>query len=195
MSATLRYGSCQPATRRFTPRSRATSLPDLTRAKSASLRALLRRPGERPGISPRSRSVFPAGARGVDDGGKQCTRGRVVADEVFGMPLHGDDEAPLIGVLERLDHVVGRPPDLPQVAPEAVNRLVGEAVHAKLGDSDDGADPRVFRLQLHVVGGEAAPRSEEHTSELQSPCNLVCRLLLEKKKSRTALMTAAARMT
>src|SRR5256885_13139745 len=27
-------------------------------------------------------------------------------------------------------------------------------------------------------------RSEEHTSELQSPCNLVCRLLLEKKKYR-----------
>src|SRR5256885_5677284 len=37
-------------------------------------------------------------------------------------------------------------------------------------------------------GAEVAPiplncdRSEEHTSELQSPCNLVCRLLLEKKK-------------
>src|SRR2546426_5372960 len=30
-----------------------------------------------------------------------------------------------------------------------------------------------------------AVRSEEHTSELQSPCNLVCRLLLEKKKKRT----------
>src|SRR5256885_3971547 len=28
---------------------------------------------------------------------------------------------------------------------------------------------------------ESEPRSEEHTSELQSPCNLVCRLLLEKK--------------
>src|SRR5256885_6898158 len=28
-------------------------------------------------------------------------------------------------------------------------------------------------------------RSEEHTSELQSPCNLVCRLLLEKKKSHS----------
>src|SRR2546426_4850684 len=28
-------------------------------------------------------------------------------------------------------------------------------------------------------------RSEEHTSELQSPCNLVCRLLLEKKKENT----------
>src|SRR2546426_8538859 len=29
----------------------------------------------------------------------------------------------------------------------------------------------------------SAARSEEHTSELQSPCNLVCRLLLEKKKN------------
>src|SRR5256885_11059126 len=39
-------------------------------------------------------------------------------------------------------------------------------------------------------GGETATqfaihRSEEHTSELQSPCNLVCRLLLEKKKKNT----------
>src|SRR5256885_11533346 len=32
------------------------------------------------------------------------------------------------------------------------------------------------------TGLTTAPRSEEHTSELQSPCNLVCRLLLEKKK-------------
>src|ERR1022692_2461117 len=29
-------------------------------------------------------------------------------------------------------------------------------------------------------------RSEEHTSELQSPCNLVCRLLLEKKRKKTS---------
>src|SRR3989454_5836239 len=40
------------------------------------------------------------------------------------------------------------------------------------------------------VKAEADPdyhvfRSEEHTSELQSPCNLVCRLLLEKKKKDT----------
>src|SRR2546426_6929170 len=31
-------------------------------------------------------------------------------------------------------------------------------------------------------------RSEEHTSELQSPCNLVCRLLLEKKKKKLSLL-------
>src|SRR5256885_5848768 len=35
---------------------------------------------------------------------------------------------------------------------------------------------------LHLLGG----RSEEHTSELQSPCNLVCRLLLEKKNIQSA---------
>src|SRR5256885_8851881 len=33
-----------------------------------------------------------------------------------------------------------------------------------------------------LSGEEPVPRSEEHTSELHSPCNLVCRLLLEKKK-------------
>src|ERR1022692_5107388 len=35
-----------------------------------------------------------------------------------------------------------------------------------------------------VVGFQKVTRSEEHTSELQSPCNLVCRLLLKKKKKK-----------
>src|SRR5256885_5125984 len=39
---------------------------------------------------------------------------------------------------------------------------------------------RVF--QIYAVAATVG-RSEEHTSELQSPCNLVCRLLLETKKS------------
>src|SRR5256885_7136699 len=44
-----------------------------------------------------------------------------------------------------------------------------------------------LRGQLELAHGGGAvlvrrQRSEEHTSELQSPCNLVCRLLLEKKK-------------
>src|SRR5256885_6729784 len=37
---------------------------------------------------------------------------------------------------------------------------------------------------FRVVGRVHHLRSEEHTSELQSPCNLVCRLLLEKKKEK-----------
>src|SRR2546426_4748506 len=35
-------------------------------------------------------------------------------------------------------------------------------------------------------------RSEEHTSELQSPCNLVCRLLLEKKKTNGLIPVSSA---
>src|SRR5688572_31527122 len=42
-----------------------------------------------------------------------------------------------------------------------------------------GVEPRECRRERGVV---PAPRSEEHTSELQSQSNLVCRLLLEKKK-------------
>src|ERR1022692_2709770 len=38
---------------------------------------------------------------------------------------------------------------------------------------------RIISGGSHVSAGD--PRSEEHTSELQSPCHLVCRLLLEKK--------------
>src|SRR5256885_8651183 len=66
------------------------------------------------------------------------------------------------------------------------------AVH--LGHREAGAVDGDVALGEHVVQkalrNAEADRSEEHTSELQSPCNLVCRLLLEKKKKKrqTALM-------
>src|SRR5256885_12081103 len=44
-------------------------------------------------------------------------------------------------------------------------------------------------------GAGREPRSEEHTSELQSPCNLVCRLLLEKKKKHNNIQTDESRYT
>src|SRR5256885_8652436 len=47
---------------------------------------------------------------------------------------------------------------------------------------------RYRRLPAHRFGGARPQRSEEHTSELQSPCNLVCRLLLEKKNHLTDVM-------
>src|SRR6266446_9168941 len=40
---------------------------------------------------------------------------------------------------------------------------------------------RRFPLRSAAGYGSSRTRSEEHTSELQSPCNIVCRLLLEKK--------------
>src|SRR5205807_9635723 len=57
---------------------------------------------------------------------------------------------------------------------------------------------RVSRKSCRASLGDSV-RSEEHTSELQSPCNLVCRLLLEKKKAhdgagdRDALALAAGK--
>src|SRR2546426_7645592 len=49
-----------------------------------------------------------------------------------------------------------------------------------------GAAPRNAQGEASglLATGRVIGRSEEHTSELQSPCNLVCRLLLEKKKIR-----------
>src|SRR5256885_13053992 len=46
--------------------------------------------------------------------------------------------------------------------------------------SEEEKRPVAVAASANEVG--TRPRSEEHTSELQSPCNLVCRLLLEKKK-------------
>src|ERR1022692_5207031 len=46
---------------------------------------------------------------------------------------------------------------------------------------------RIQRTARHLF--RRGPRSEEHTSELQSPCNLVCRLLLEKKKHSNITFT------
>src|ERR1039457_185728 len=45
------------------------------------------------------------------------------------------------------------------------------------------------RTNRSIKPGKKPGRSGEHTSELQSPCNLVCRLLLEKKKNKTDHIT------
>src|SRR5438477_4483370 len=63
-----------------------------------------------------------------------------------------------------------------------------------LDDDDGGAaaaqhQAEALHLQPRVgIVGEDATRSEEHTSELQSHVNLVCRLLLEKKKKKKTIL-------
>src|SRR5256885_6291873 len=57
----------------------------------------------------------------------------------------------------------------------------------KLGSALDSFLPSKTKNFIYCpaefsIADSSAVRSEEHTSELQSPCNLVCRLLLEKKK-------------
>src|SRR5438034_7006325 len=75
--------------------------------------------------------------------------------------------------------------DLAQGDADALDHDVG-----RVGVGDPAA--RLEGLQHRKVrGGRAVRRSEEHTSELQSHSDLVCRLLLEKKKKqRKEVMTA-----
>src|SRR5256885_11301386 len=56
------------------------------------------------------------------------------------------------------------------------------------GESSTARIDRMYSSNRRAIKG----RSEEHTSELQSPCNLVCRLLLEKKKNRYITTTPPA---
>src|SRR2546426_5026101 len=63
----------------------------------------------------------------------------------------------------------------------------GLAGQLREADGPRHARPACFRL----VRDPHDVRSEEHTSELQSPCNLVCRLLLEKKKKTASQLSAS----
>src|SRR5256885_5737132 len=58
--------------------------------------------------------------------------------------------------------------------------IFGQVVAFGLGFLGLFGNPLLIFIAIFVY---LAARSEEHTSELQSPCNLVCRLLLEKKKN------------
>src|SRR3989454_5983546 len=89
------------------------------------------------------------------------------------------------------------------VAPGRIDQIGGEPrVDSQPAEAHAGAPPgvdvalqvvsvlddvRVLEQRLEQGDGldRVQFRSEEHTSELQSPCNLVCRLLLEKKKDST----------
>src|SRR2546426_7982081 len=85
------------------------------------------------------------------------SRSRIAAPSIRSVPL-GPDRDPVLELHQPVDH-----------------RL---RTRRAARDVDVDGDDRVDALH----GGVVVVRSEEHTSELQSPCNLVCRLLLEKKK-------------
>src|SRR6266581_8861198 len=62
----------------------------------------------------------------------------------------------------------------------ATTEIYTLSLHDALPICDDRPCRRQHRARLMMIGDH---RSEEHTSELQSPVHLVCRLLLEKKKT------------
>src|SRR5256885_8906851 len=76
----------------------------------------------------------------------------------------------------------------------AVTGLIGLSGTASSEDSRPSRSSRPDRFPRPVATDDRdVPRSEEHTSELQSPCNLVCRLLLEKKqKNRSSYLSRSS---
>src|SRR2546426_3475390 len=78
-----------------------------------------------------------------------------------------------------------------------IYRIIGSATYSKAWSpsvkTHIGMFVEVAEGNRFAGAGEHPDvRSEEHTSELQSPCNLVCRLLLEKKKTQTDQRVSAA---
>src|SRR5256885_4578765 len=87
--------------------------------------------------------------------------------------------------------MIRRPPRSTLFPYTTLSRSSHGPYHSGGGSTDRRGFPRTGRPRRRDryepgerhggAGGPAWVRSEEHTSELQSPCNLVCRLLLEKK--------------
>src|SRR5690348_17804336 len=74
---------------------------------------------------------------------------------------------------------------------------VGQLVEAERDEEllADAHHPLLVELLRLELGRDVDLRSEEHTSELQSPVHLVCRLLLEKKKNNYNRYSATLRVS
>src|SRR5256885_8347092 len=81
-----------------------------------------------------------------------------------------------------------RPPVKLLLEQGRLHRRAEEALDAVQPARHDHHPRRPHGAPERHVDGQVFARSEEHTSELQSPCNLVCRLLLEKKKPLTSTL-------
>src|SRR5256885_4068409 len=94
--------------------------------------------------------------------------------------------------------MIRRPPRSTLFPYTTLFRSLEERVIAALGHVEGTygvaviAETEPGKIVVARRGSPVLLRSEEHTSELQSPCNLVCRLLLEKKK-KTLLTTETSK--
>src|SRR5258708_6074265 len=89
-----------------------------------------------------------------------------------------------------MDRTASRSPCLAAFTSDTVSACAGSAAPAKNGKPTTPASiMALIFIVVSSLGPLLGPRSEEHTSELQSPDHLVCRLLLEKKKQQLYPMT------
>src|SRR2546430_12452934 len=79
--------------------------------------------------------------------------------------------------------MIRRPPRSTLFPYTTLFRSISRVVNSSMRTRPNSANWTIARLKASVRNRSCTWRSEEHTSELQSQSNLVCRLLLEKKKN------------
>src|SRR5688500_499962 len=148
-----------------------------------------------PGVR-RIRSVSAAGIAVIwaeFEWGEDIFRARqVVAERLQGVPLPDGVAAPTLGpissIMGEITFIALTSPDLSSMELRRhAETLVRRTLLAQPGVAQVvpiGGDVRQYVVELQPEALRQAGISEEHTSELQSPCNLVCRLLLDKKKHK-----------
>src|SRR2546426_7512423 len=108
---------------------------------------------------------------------------------LFNYPPFNIVDATIFEGLQDLLARMGASPSLRVVVFESANPdfyLAHFDLTGKIGNITTAVGPSGLPILIDTfVRQIKMGRSEEHTSELQSPCNLVCRLLLEKKKKKT----------
>src|SRR5438034_6468132 len=85
---------------------------------------------------------------------------------------------------KRIMFQIGYDEDELKVRAELFRRVGHEVISVADNEAAKNALTSIHNVDVFVVGHTAPERSEEHTSELQSHSDLVCRLLLEKKKKK-----------
>src|SRR5256885_3327430 len=80
--------------------------------------------------------------------------------------------------------MIRRPPRSTLFPYTTLFRSISTRARSTCCNSGNPSNPSLSNVVTGIRVFDSEGRSEEHTSELQSPCNLVCRLLLEKKKKK-----------
>src|SRR3989454_10066200 len=130
-------------------------------------------------------NLFLVPVQDIRMGGRQ-------ANAQYQFTLQADELADLRLWEPRVRQALGQLPEIADVNTDQQDKglqttlVIDRATAARLGITTRMIDQTLYnafgQAQVSTIYSTLNQRSEEHTSELQSPCNLVCRLLLEKKK-------------
>src|SRR6266487_3820734 len=113
--------------------------------------------------------------------GKPIASGTVLLDREIDMPVAMSPLPPTFAATVPKPRT-GVPPEYVVIFATPTERMTAPAGKVPSLITGTSAAVSVWRLAMYWTCSYPAARSEEHTSELQSPVHLVCRLLLEKKK-------------